>query len=300
MPSQYAFPTMPPLVLLCLLITYVVWGTTYLAIRFTLESFPPLFMMGTRFLCAGLLLAAWLAWRGTPMPSWRLLRNCAVPALFLLVGGMGLTAIAEQTISSGATTVMIGSMPIFALVWSACFGNRPKWYEYVAIAIGSLGILVLTAGAEFRVSTGGVVALMLAVASWSFGSQLARRMELPQGAAAFAAEMLIGGVVLMVLSALRQEPWPASVSAQAGWAWVYLVVAGSLVAFSAYMYLVSTVSQTLSASYVYVNPPVALAMGAWLGGEQIAPQTLGAVMLILVALAVLSLGTLRTARAQAA
>ncbi|MCY1201919.1 putative inner membrane transporter YedA [compost metagenome] len=300
MPSQYAFPTMPPLVLLCLLITYVVWGTTYLAIRFTLESFPPLFMMGTRFLCAGLLLAAWLAWRGTPMPSWRLLRNCAVPALFLLVGGMGLTAIAEQTISSGATTVMIGSMPIFALIWSACFGNRPKWYEYVAIAIGSLGILVLTGGAEFRVSTGGVVALMLAVASWSFGSQLARRLELPQGAAAFAAEMLIGGAVLMVLSALRQEPWPASVSAQAGWAWAYLVVAGSLVAFSAYMYLVSTVSQTLSASYVYVNPPVALAMGAWLGGEQIAPQTLGAVMLILVALAVLSLGTLRTARTQAA
>ncbi|PMY01258.1 GntR family transcriptional regulator, partial [Pseudomonas sp. GW460-13] len=91
------------------------------------------------------------------------------------------------------------------------FGNRPKWYEYVAIAIGSLGILVLTAGAEFRVSTGGVVALMLAVASWSFGSQLARRLELPQGAAAFAAEMLIGGAVLMVLSALRQEPWPASV-----------------------------------------------------------------------------------------
>ncbi|MGY2490907.1 EamA family transporter [Cupriavidus sp. CP313] len=291
---------MPPLVLLCLLITYVVWGTTYLAIRFTLESFPPLFMMGTRFLCAGLLLAAWLAWRGTPMPSWRLLRNCAVPALFLLVGGMGLTAIAEQTISSGATTVMIGSMPIFALIWGACFGNRPKWFEYVAIAIGSLGILVLTAGAEFRISTGGVVALMLAVASWSFGSQLARRLELPQGASAFAAEMLIGGAVLMVLSALRQEPWPASISAQAGWAWVYLVVAGSLVAFSAYMYLVSTVSQTLSASYVYVNPPVALAMGAWLGGEQIAPQTLGAVMLILVALAVLSLGTLHTARAQPA
>ncbi|WP_029047008.1 EamA family transporter [Cupriavidus sp. amp6] len=294
---------MPPLVLICLLITYVVWGTTYLAIRFTLESFPPLFMTGTRFLCAGLLLTAWLAWRGTPMPQWRLLRNCAVPALFLLVGGMGLTAIAEQTISSGATTVMIGSMPIFALIWAACFGQRPKWYEYVAITIGSAGILVLTAGAEFRVSTGGVVALMLAVASWSFGSQLVRRLELPQGGAAFAMEMLIGGVVLMVLSALRQEPWPASLSSiseQAGWAWVYLVVAGSLVAFSAYMYLVATVSQTLSTSYVYVNPPVALAMGAWLGGEQIAPQTLYAVVLILLALAVLSVGTLRTARAQAA
>lgn len=217
---------MSPLVLLCLLITYLVWGTTYLAIRFTLESFPPLFMMGTRFLCAGLLLAAWLAWRGTPMPSARQLRHCAVPALFLLVGGMGLTAIAEQTISSGATTVMIGSMPIFALIWGACFGNRPKWFEYVAIGIGSAGILVLTAGAEFQVSTGGVVALLLAVASWSFGSQLARRLDLPPGAAAFAAEMVIGGAVLMMLSMLRQEPWPSSVSAQAGWAWGYLVVRG--------------------------------------------------------------------------
>lgn len=128
---------MPPLVLLRLLITYVVWGTTYLAIRFTLESCPPLLMMGSRFLCAGLILAAWLAWRRTPVPTWRQLRNCAVPAVFLLVGGMGLTAIAEQTISSGATTVMIGSMPIFALFWSACFGIRPRWYEGVAIAIGT-------------------------------------------------------------------------------------------------------------------------------------------------------------------
>lgn len=291
---------MPPLVLCCLLITYVVWGTTYLAIRFTLESFPPLLMMGSRFLCAGLLLAAWLAWRRTPMPTWRQLRNCAVPAVFLLVGGMGLTAIAEQTISSGATTVMIGSMPSFGLLWSACFGTRPRWYEGLAIAIGSVGILVLTAGAEFRVSTAGVVALLLAVASWSFGSQLARRLELPDGASAFAAEMLIGGAILLVLSALRQEPWPATISTQAWWAWGYLVVIGSLVAFTAYMYLVANVGQTLATSYVYVNPPVALAVGAWLGGEQVAPQTLWAIVLILAALAVLSVGSLRTARAAAA
>ncbi|WER48834.1 drug/metabolite exporter YedA [Cupriavidus sp. WKF15] len=291
---------MPPLVPFCLLITYVVWGTTYLAIRFTLESFPPLLMTASRFLCAGLLLTAWLAWRRTPMPTRRQLRNCAVPAVFLLVGGMGLTAIAEQTISSGATTVMIGSMPIFGLFWSACFGTRPRWYEGLAIAIGSVGILVLTGGAEFRVSTTGVVALLLAVASWSFGSQLTRRLELPDGAAAFAAEMLIGGVILMGLSALRQEPWPAAASAQAWWAWGYLVVMGSLVAFSAYMYLVANVSQTLATSYVYVNPPVALAVGAWLGGERIAPQTLGAIVLILTALTVLGIGSLRTARAEAA
>jgi len=284
----------------CLLITYVVWGTTYLAIRFTLESFPPLLMVGTRFLCAGLLLSAWLVWRRAPLPTWRQLRNCTVPAVFLLVGGMGMTAIAEQTISSGATTVMIGSMPIFGLFWSACFGVRPRWYEAAAIAIGSLGILVLTAGNEFQVSTTGVVALLAAVASWSFGSELARRLELPEGATAFAAEMLIGGAILMGLSALRQEPWPASVSLQAWWAWGYLVVAGSLVAFSAYMYLVANVSQTLATSYVYVNPPVALAMGAWLGGEKVAPQTLGAIVLILAGLAVLSLGSLRSARAEAA
>lgn len=103
----------------------------------------------------------------------------------------------------------------------------------------------------------------------------------------------------MALSALRQEPWPATVRVQAWWAWAYLVVAGSLVAFSAYMYLVGKVSQTLATSYVYVNPPVALAMGAWLGGEQIAPQTFSAVVLILIALSVLGVGSLRTARAEA-
>lgn len=287
---------MPPLVILCLLITYVVWGTTYLAIRFTLESFPPLWMVGSRFLCAGLVLVAWLAWRRTPMPTWRQLRHCAVPAGFLLVGGMGLTAIAEQTISSGATTVMIGSMPIFSLVWGFCFGNRPRWFEGVAIALGSAGILVLMAGAEFSASATGVVCLLLAIASWSFGSQLARRLDLPDGPVAFAAEMLIGGVALMLLSAATGEHWQGTATPQAWLAWGYLVVAGSLIAFSAYMYLLAKVNQTLATSYVYVNPPVALVVGAWLGGEQVAPQTLGAVALILAALTVLSVGSLRSAR----
>ncbi|MDF3837424.1 drug/metabolite exporter YedA [Cupriavidus basilensis] len=290
---------MSPRLLLCLTITYLVWGTTYLAIRFTLESFPPFLMMGSRFMCAGLLLALWLWYRGASMPTLRQWRNCAALAGFLLVGGMGLTAVAEQTISSGATTVMIGSMPILGLFWGFCFGARPRWYEGLAIALGSLGILVLTGGAEFRASPAGVGALLLAIASWSFGSQLPRRMDLPRGAVAFAAEMLLGGVALLVISTVTGEPWPRAVSSQAWWAWGYLVVAGSLVAFSAYMYLVANVSPTIATSYVYVNPPVALAVGAWLGGEQIAPQTWGAVTLILAALAVLSLGTWRGARVAA-
>ncbi len=299
---SFALPACPmsPPILLCLLITYVVWGTTYLAIRFTLESFPPLWMMGTRFLCAGLMLAAWLAWRRTPMPTLRQLRDCGVLAAFLLVGGMGLTAIAEQTISSGATTVMIGSMPIFGLLWGFCFGSRPRWFEGVAIALGSAGILVLTAGSEFRASTTGVVCLLVAIASWSFGSQLARRLDLPAGPVAFAAEMLIGAAALIVISLVAGERWQGSATPQAWLAWGYLVVIGSLVAFSAYMYLLSKVNQTLATSYVYVNPPVALAMGAWLGGEQVAPQTFGAVVLILLALAVLSVGSLRSAREAAA
>ena len=274
-------PTISPRLLLCLLITYLVWGTTYLAIRFTLESFPPFLMMGSRFLCAGLLLALWLRYRGAAMPTLRQLRNCGVLAGFLLVGGMGLTAVAEQTISSGATTVMIGAMPIFGLFWGICFGARPRWYEVLAIALGSAGILVLTGGAEFRASATGVMALLVATGSWSFGSQIARRLDLPQGAVAFAAEMLLGGAILLILSVAFGESWPRTVSSQAWWAWVYLVVAGSLVAFSAYMYLVANVSPTVSSSYVYVNPPVALAVGAWLGSEQIAPQTFGAVALIL-------------------
>ena len=255
-------------------------------------------MMGTRFICAGAILGAFLIVRGGPRPTWRQVRNASMLGALMLVGGMGCTAIAEQTTSSGATTVMIATMPIFALLWQIPFGHRPRWFELVTVALGTIGVVILGSGADFNGNWHGFSALMVALASWSLGSVLSRKMDLPQGASAFALEMLAGGIVLIVASAVVGEPRPGLPTGAPLAAWFYLVVFGSLVAFSAHMYLTSRVSSTLATSYVYVNPPIALAIGAWLGGEHIVPQTLSGVAVILAALAVLSWGTMLQHRPQ--
>ncbi len=285
-----------PLIIMCLLITYLVWGTTYFAITVALREMPPLFMMGTRFIAAGLVLCGLMVMRRAPWPTLRQWRNCTLLGALLLLGGMGCTAIAEQSISSGATTVMIATMPIFALLWQIPSGLRPRIEELTAIWLGTVGVLILASGSEFTANWHGTLALAFAICSWSLGTQLSRHMDLPQGATAFALEMLMGGVLLVAASAAigespRQMPTGAPLAA-----WLYLVVFGSLVAFSAYMYLAGQVSTVLASSYVYANPPIALTIGALLGGEHIAWQTLFAVVLIIAALGVLSWGSSRQRR----
>lgn len=272
----------------CLLATYLIWGTTYLAIRFALQGMAPLFLMATRFLVAGGLLAAWLALHRAPWPTLRQWRNSAAIGILLLGGGMGGVATAEQWIGSGATTVMVGATPLFAGVCAAWFGQRPRRLEWVAILIGSLGVVVLATGGEFRAHPWGSVAILFALGCWSFGSQWSRQLDLPEGAIAFAAEMLTGGLALLVASALVGESWHIAPAARPLAAWAYLVVFGSLIGYSAYMVLVRHCSAALASSYAYANPPVALLMAATLGGETIAPQTLMALPLILGAVAMLA------------
>ncbi|QOK98541.1 EamA family transporter [Ralstonia pseudosolanacearum] len=287
---------MTPFIALCLLITYVVWGTTYLAIRFALTDLPPFLMMGSRFLAAALLLTPIVLLRQRERVSLRQLRNCMLVGAFLLVGGMGMTAVAQQTISSGATTVMIASMPLFSTLWMLLAGGRLRGYEVAAIALGSIGIAVLFRGAEFQASAGGVLALTTAIASWSFGSQLSKRVDMPKGLTAFVLEMAFGGVALTLLSLATGEHWPRQIGLHATLAWGYQVIFGSAIAFTAYMALVQRVSTVMATSYVYVNPPIALLMGAWLADEQVAPQTLGATAIILSAVVVLTAGATRAAR----
>ncbi|MHA6880294.1 EamA family transporter [Ralstonia pseudosolanacearum] len=291
---------MTPFIALCLLITYVVWGTTYLAIRFALTDLPPFLMMGSRFLAAALLLTPIVLLRQRERVSLRQLRNCMLVGAFLLVGGMGMTAVAQQTISSGATTVMIASMPLFSTLWMLLAGGRLRGYEVAAITLGSIGIAVLFRGAEFQASAGGVLALTTAIASWSFGSQLSKRIDMPKGLTAFVLEMAFGGVVLTLLSLATGEHWPRQIGLHAALAWGYQVIFGSAIAFTAYMALVQRVSTVMATSYVYVNPPIALLMGAWLADEQVAPQTLGATAIILSAVVVLTAGATRAARRAAA
>lgn len=262
----------PGLLLPALLACYLVWGSTYLAIRYALVSFPPFFQMGTRFLAAGGLLMAWVLWQArrgrTTLPSPRQWRNALVIGTLMLGGGMGLTASAEQHVGSGLVAAFIAVVPMLVCGWGLLFGQRPGKLELAGIVVGAVGVLLLVRGTSFSASPVGVACIAGATLAWSLGSVLSTtRLPLAPGAAGFASEMLCGGAVLMALSLAlgEQFAWPPQPLALAAWA--YLVVFGSLVAFSAYLYLLAHASPAVATSYALVNPAIALALGVSLGGE---------------------------------
>jgi len=259
-----------PLLLACLAATWLIWGSTYLAIKFALVSFPPFYQMGSRFLVAGLVLLVWLKLRGRALPTLLQWRNAAIIGTLLLVSGMGFTAYAEVTVASGLVVAFIAIIPILVTAMSLPFGVRPTRLELVGMLVGVAGVMMLVRGEAFTASPSGLAAITIACVSWSLGSVLSqRRFPLAPGAMGFASEMLCGSVVLLLLSAAVGESpqWPPQ--PLAAWSWVYLIVFGSLLAFNAYMVLLSRVSAALASSYTFVNPVIALLLGIWLGGEAV-------------------------------
>jgi drug/metabolite transporter (DMT)-like permease len=267
LPGRASAP-LAPLVIACLAATWLVWSSTYLAIKYALVSLPPFFQMGTRFLVAGALLLAWAAWRGAPMPGATQWRNAAVVGALMLGGGMGGTAYAELTVSSGLVVAFIAVVPVLIALFNLPFGIRPSRLETAGMLVGLAGVLMLTQGAGFAGSPSGLAAIALACVAWSVGSVLSqRRFPLAPGAAGFASEMIAGGTVLMLLSGLAGErpAWPPAPAALA--AWLYLVVFGSLIAFSAYMLLLARTSAALASSYTLVNPLLGMLLGIVFGAE---------------------------------
>lgn len=265
-----------PLLVPALLACYLVWGSTYLAIRLALVSFPPFFQMGTRFLVAGALLMGWVLWRrsrtaGTPqsLPTPMQWRNALVIGTLMLGGGMGLTASAEQHIGSGLIAAFIAVVPMLVCGWGLLFGQRPSRLELAGMVVGLAGVVLLVRGASFSASPVGIMSIAAATLAWSLGSVLTTKLPLAPGAAGFASEMLCGGAVLMVISlALGEQPrWPPTPLAAA--AWLYLVVFGSLIAFSAYLYLLAHASPAMATSYAFVNPLIALLLGVAAASESV-------------------------------
>jgi len=258
------------LLLPALLACYVIWGSTYLAIRLALASFPPFFQMGTRFLLAGGLLLAWCALRGAPWPTAVQWRNAAIVGGLMLGAGMGLTATAEQHVGSGLVAAFIAIVPMLVCFWGRLFGLRPSRLELAGMAVGLVGVLLLVRGASFAAAPSAFACLAAATLGWSLGSVLSTtRFPLAAGPMGFASEMLCGGAALMLVSlVLHEQPqWPPQPLAAA--AWLYLVVAGSLVAFSAYLYLLAHASPALATSYAFVNPVIALLLGIGVAGEAV-------------------------------
>jgi len=290
MRSWIAWTQLQPGVVIALLTVYLVWGSTYLAIKVALQSFPPFLMTGARFLLAGTVLFVWLRFRAMPLPTRVQWRNAALIGALLLAGGVGGTAFAEQWIHSGLAAVSVATIPLWTALFTGLFGRWPTRFEWLGIGIGFLGVALLNLEGTVRAQPLGALALLLATLSWSFGSVISQRLTLPRGSTGFAAEMLAGGVVLVVIGLLRGERLVEPVVGAAVAAWLYLVFAGSLVAFSAYMYLLSRVRPTLATSYAYVNPLIAVGLGVGLGGETITGIGIAAMVVIILGVGFMALG----------
>ncbi len=281
---------------LALAAVYVIWGSTYLGIRFALEGgFPPFLLGGIRFLIAGGLMYAFLRWRGVPAPTRPQWRNASVMGLLLMLFGNGMVNLAEQTVSSGMTAVAVASAPLWIGIFSAMRGDKPGRMEWVGIAIGFLGVLWLNADSSLTASPVGLVALLIASLSWSFGSVWSRGRDLPSPFMSSAAQMLCGGVAMCIVGAAVGERFDGMPSAHGMAAFAYLIVFGSIIGFSSYIWLLHHVRPALASSYAYINPAIAVALGAWLAGERFGSHELVAMGVIL--LGVVAITFAKTAKA---
>ena len=276
------------LIPLALFALYVIWGSTYLAIRFALASYPPFLLAGVRFLAAGVLLYGVLRLRGTTPPTPRQWRNAAITGALLLGLGNGLVCFAEERVSSGIAAVAVASMPLFAAVFSGLYGQWPTRRETVGLLIGFAGVIVLNLGSGLSGSRLGAVALLVAATCWAFGSAWSRRQDMPAGPMNTAAQMLCASAMLLAVGFGSGERLPSHPTVQATAALAYLALFGSIVAFSAYLYVLRHARPALATSYAYVNPPVAVLFGLLLGGEHVGPYDLAGMAVILLGVAVIT------------
>jgi drug/metabolite transporter (DMT)-like permease len=207
----------------------------------------------------------------------------------LLGGGNGGVTVAEQWVASSLAAAIVATAPLWVAIFSGLLGKWPSRLEWGGILVGFAGVVVLNLEGDLRANPLGAVALALAPVCWAIGSLLSRRVNLPEGAMGTAAEMLTGGVLLSFVSAVSGERLTHAPTVTAIGAWAYLVVFGSIVAFSAYMYLIRTVRPALATSYAYVNPVVALLLGVALANEKITLLGVGAIGVILVGVVFISL-----------
>ncbi len=276
-------------VVAALIAVYFIWGSTYLGLVFGLEGFPPLLLNGIRFLVAGGIMFTVLKVKGGVTPTPRQWRNLLALGVPLFVGGLSLVTFAENLgVGSGVTATAIAMTPVWAALWSGLYGEWPVRREWIGLTIGLLGVLVLAQEGDFQSSALGTLLVVIAPLSWSFATVWGSRLDLPRGLMGPAAQLLSGGVLLTSLGLLRGERVAGDPSTSAWLALAYLIVFGSIIAFTAYYFLMRTVRPGLATSYAYVNPVVAVVLGLTLGGEIITGPIFIALPLILLGVALVA------------
>lgn len=275
------------MIVLALLAVYIVWGSTYLAMQIALETLPPFLMAGPRFLVAGTVMYAVARARGAPRPTRKEWLSCAKVGILLLTIGNGAVAIGEQTVTSSVAAIVVASMPIWAAIFGRISGESTTGREWVGLALGFLGVVLLNLGGQLRFDRRGIV-LLVAPLAWAIGSMWSRKLKMPEGAIATGMQMIVGGVSMLFLASVTGERLTVTPSPRSLLAVLYLAVFGSIVAFSAYTWLLRNTRPTIATSYAYVNPLVAILLGWALGGEHLHLATIGAAFVSLAGVALIA------------
>jgi drug/metabolite transporter (DMT)-like permease len=292
---------------IALIAVYITWGSTYLAIRFAVETMPPFLMAGLRFLIAGAILYVWRRLAGDAPAKPALWRSAAIVGFFLLVGGNGGVVWAEQRVASGVAALIVGSAPLWMVLIDALRpgGQRPNLQTSLGVLVGFAGIALLVGpsqwnGGSLEMNPTGVAVLLLASVLWAVGSLYARDAKLPDSPLlGTGMEMLAGSAGLFLLGTLTGE-WSrvdlAAISMRSIWGLLYLITGGALVGFAAYTWLLRNAPTPLVATYAYVNPLIAIFIGNLLADEALTPRLVIAALIIVSAVALINTGRARSPR----
>src|SRR5919201_3916869 len=278
-------------ILLAFAVVYVIWGSTYLGIKYAIETIPPFLMGAVRFVVAGAILYALARWRGASKPTVRELRSSIITGVLMVTFGNGAVVWAEQTVPSGVAALIVSMVPIWMVLidWLRPRGVRPRFPVFIGLALGIAGIVLLIGPSAIigrgHVPTAGAVVLLLGGLSWAFGSIVTRRANRPKSALVTTAlQMAAGGIAFLIMAVSFSEFRGFSFSAITTKSLIgllYLIFFGALIAYTAYVYLLGTVSAAKAATYAYVNPVVAVILGWALAREPIGARTLIAAAVIL-------------------
>ena len=307
--SNSSSPGSPPpsklAVLAAFAAIYLVWGSTYLGIRFAVETIPPFSMVGLRFLSAGALLFAWTTVRGAGWPRWVQWRSALIVGFLLLVTGNGLLAWAEKVVPSGIAALIVATVPLWMVLLDALRkgGERLRLKVAFGLALGLVGIAILIGPSNLGgapVDLVGAVAILIASFSWAVGSVYSKTApQVPSNLQNVGMQMLIAGVVLLVGGyALGERVDVTQISALSAWALVYLALVGGIIGFSAYVWLLKVSTAAKVSTYAYVNPVVAVLLGWALAGEEMSSRVVLAGAAVVLAVVLITTGG-RRARGRA-
>ena len=274
-----------------LITVYIVWGSTYLAIRFAIETIPPFLMASARFTIAGFVLYIWRCLAGDPKPSRREWISAGIIGLLLLMVGNGGVTWAEQTVNSGIVALLIGTVPLWVVLVDALRpgGRWPGWQGLFGVLLGVLGIFILVnpwgSSTGIKIDLSGAVVVLLAAASWAAGSVYSRSAPLPKSPLmGTSLEMLVGGGALLLLGTITGE-WSqvnwVSISTKSILGLLYLIVFGSLIGYATYTWLLRVAPTSLVSTYAYVNPLIAILLGNLLAQEPVTSQIVLAAAVII-------------------